>query len=190
MRVLLVDNHDSYTYNLFQLLARVLGEEPRVLTNDDPGWADFDPSSVDAVVVSPGPGRPQTARDLGRVPELLQHTGLPVLGVCLGHQAIAHLAGAEVSSAPEPRHGHLTRIRHDGAGLFAGVPQDFTAVRYHSLAVPEPLPETLVATAWSEDGTVMAVRHRDRPLHGVQFHPESILTEHGDRLVANFLAAS
>ncbi|GAB2487027.1 aminodeoxychorismate synthase component I [Nocardiopsis aegyptia] len=188
MRVLLVDNHDSYTFNVFQLLARVLGEEPRVLTNDAPEWADLDPASLDAVVVSPGPGRPQTARDLGRVPALLEHTGLPVLGVCLGHQAIAHLAGAQVSSAPEPRHGHLTRVRHDGTGLFADLPQDFTAVRYHSLAVPEPLPETLVATAWAEDGVVMGLRHRDLPRWGVQFHPESVASEHGADLVANFLA--
>ncbi|RKS08792.1 para-aminobenzoate synthetase [Nocardiopsis sp. Huas11] len=187
MRVLLVDNHDSYTFNVFQLLARVLGEEPRVLTNDAPEWADLDPASVDAVVVSPGPGRPQTPRDLGRVPALLEHTGLPVLGVCLGHQAIAHLAGAQVCSAPEPRHGHLARVRHDGAGLFAGLPQDFTAVRYHSLAVPEPLPETLAATAWAEDGVVMGLRHRDLPRWGVQFHPESVASEHGADLVANFL---
>lgn len=187
MRVLLVDNHDSYTYNLFQLLSGVLGEEPRVLTNDDPGWADFDPAGVDAVVVSPGPGRPQTARDLGRVPELLEQTRIPVLGVCLGHQAIAHLAGGEVASAPEPRHGYLARIRHDGAGLFAGVPQDFAAVRYHSLAVPEPLPESLVATAWAEDGVIMGLRHRDLPRWGVQFHPESISSEYGAELIANFL---
>jgi para-aminobenzoate synthetase len=158
-----------------------------VLTNDAPEWAGLDPASLDAVVVSPGPGRPQTARDLGRVPSLLEHTGLPVLGVCLGHQAIAYLAGAQVSSAPEPRHGHLTRVRHDGTGLFAGLPQDFTAVRYHSLAVPEPLPETLVATAWAEDGVVMGLRHRDLPRWGVQFHPESVASEHGADLVANFL---
>ncbi|GAB3701312.1 aminodeoxychorismate synthase component I [Nocardiopsis oceani] len=187
MRVLLVDNHDSYTFNVFQLLAHVLGEEPRVLTNDDERWSDFDPAAVDAVVLSPGPGRPQTRRDLGRIPELLEHTRLPVLGVCLGHQAIAHLAGATVSSAPEPRHGHLTRVRHSDRGLFAGLPQDFTAVRYHSLAVPEPLPEPLVATAWAEDGVIMGLEHRELPRWGVQFHPESIASEHGADLVANFL---
>ncbi|PWV55045.1 aminodeoxychorismate synthase component I [Nocardiopsis sp. L17-MgMaSL7] len=188
MRVLLVDNHDSYTYNLFQLLAEVLGTEPLVLTNDDPRWSELDLATVDAVVVSPGPGRPQNARDLGRVTELLAHTDLPVLGVCLGHQAIAHLAGAEVNAAPQPRHGHLTRVRHDGTGLFSGVPQDFTAVRYHSLAVSEPLPENLVATAWAEDGVVMGLSHRDLPRWGVQFHPESVASEHGTDLVANFLA--
>ncbi|NYH55188.1 para-aminobenzoate synthetase [Nocardiopsis arvandica] len=187
MRVLLVDNHDSYTYNLFQLLARVLGHTPAVITNDDPRWDTLDPADVDAVVLSPGPGRPQHPRDLGRVPRLLDHTRLPVLGVCLGHQAIAHLAGADVVSAPQPRHGHLTRIRHNGSGLFAGLPQDFTAVRYHSLAVADPLPEPLTATAWSEDGVVMGLEHRTLPRWGVQFHPESVASEFGARTVANFL---
>ncbi|PDP88070.1 aminodeoxychorismate synthase, component I [Glycomyces fuscus] len=187
MRVLLVDNHDSYTYNLFQLLARVLGRTPAVLTHDDPRWDEIDPANADAVVVSPGPGRPQRPGDLGRVPELLAHTRLPVLGVCLGHQAIAHLAGADVVSAPRPRHGHLTRVRHTGTGLFAGLPQDLTAVRYHSLAVSEPLPEALAATAWAEDGVVMGLEHRTLPRWGVQFHPESVASEHGAELVANFL---
>ncbi|MEU0490043.1 aminodeoxychorismate synthase component I [Nocardiopsis sp. NPDC006139] len=187
MRVLLVDNHDSYTYNLFQLIAEVAGAEPAVLTNDDPAWDGFDFADLDAVVVSPGPGRPQHPRDLGRVPELLAATPLPVLGVCLGHQAIAHLAGADVQSAPQPRHGHLTRVRHTGTGLFAGIPQDFTAVRYHSLAVPEPLPAPVAATAWAEDGVVMALEHRDLPRWGVQFHPESIAGEHGAALIGNFL---
>ena len=187
MRVLLVDNHDSYTFNLAQLLAGVLGREPRVLANDAPDWDDFDPASVDAVVISPGPGRPHNARDLGRLPTLLEHTHLPVLGVCLGHQAIAHLAGAEVTSAPQPRHGHLSRVRHSGAGLFNGLPQDFTAVRYHSLAVSEPLPQPLEATAWAEDGVVMGLAHRELPRWGVQFHPESVAAEHGADLAANFL---
>jgi para-aminobenzoate synthetase len=187
MRVLLVDNHDSYTYNLAHLVARVLGDTPLVLTNDDPRLTAFDASSVDAVVVSPGPGRPQNPRDLGRVPGLLEDGRLPVLGVCLGHQAIAHLGGADVVSAPQPRHGHLTRVRHTGRGLFAGVPQDFTAVRYHSLAVPAPLPEPLAATAWAEDDVVMALEHRRLPRWGMQFHPESVASEFGADLVANFL---
>ena len=187
MRVLLVDNHDSYTFNVFQLLARVLGREPLVLTNDDPAWTGFDPGAVDAVVVSPGPGRPQVTRDLGRVPDLLAHAHLPVLGVCLGHQAIAHLAGASVDSAPQPRHGHLSRVRHTGEGLFTGVPQDFTAVRYHSLAVTEPLPDTLRVTARAEDGVVMGLQHRELPRWGVQFHPESVAGEHGAEMMANFL---
>ncbi|GAA3740980.1 para-aminobenzoate synthetase [Spinactinospora alkalitolerans] len=188
MRVLLVDNHDSYTYNLFQLIAEVVGVEPTVLTNDDPRWDTVDPAGFDGVVISPGPGRPQHARDVGRVPRLLDRPDLAVLGVCLGHQAIAHAVGAPVVSAPVPRHGHLSRVHHTGEELFAGVPQDFTAVRYHSLRVCEPLPPELAATAWAEDGVVMALRHRALPRWGVQFHPESIASEHGRALIANFRA--
>ncbi|GAA1996565.1 hypothetical protein GCM10009799_24230 [Nocardiopsis rhodophaea] len=192
MRVLLVDNHDSYTYNLFQLIAGVLGTEPVVVANDDPRWAELDPAAFDAAVVSPGPGRPQHARDLGRVPQVLADPRLPVLGVCLGHQAIAYFADEPVHSAPVPRHGHLSPIRHTGTGLFAGIPQGFTAVRYHSLAVPDPLQDpltdVLTATAWAEDDVVMGLEHRALPRWGVQFHPESVASEHGRDLVANFAA--
>ncbi|PSK98779.1 para-aminobenzoate synthetase [Murinocardiopsis flavida] len=188
MRVLLVDNHDSYTYNLFQLIASVLGAEPVVYTNDAPELGRLDSVGFDAIVVSPGPGRPQKPRDLGGVPRLLAGSPVPVLGVCLGHQAIAHLAGAPVVAADTPRHGHLSTVRHTGTGLFADVPPDFTAVRYHSLCVREPLPEDLRATAWAEDGVVMALEHRTLPRWGVQFHPESVAGEHGRTLVANFAA--
>ncbi|ASU83976.1 aminodeoxychorismate synthase [Nocardiopsis gilva YIM 90087] len=192
MRVLLVDNHDSYTYNLFQLIAGVLGTEPVVVTNDDPRWAEIDPAAFDAAVVSPGPGRPQHARDLGRVPQVLADPRLPVLGVCLGHQAIAYFADEPVHSAPVPRHGHLSPIRHTGTGLFAGIPQGFTAVRYHSLAVPDPLQDPLTdlltATAWAEDDVVMGLEHRSLPRWGVQFHPESVASEYGRGLIANFAA--
>ncbi|MBB4931923.1 para-aminobenzoate synthetase [Lipingzhangella halophila] len=186
MRLLLVDNHDSYTYNLFQLLSRVLGERPTVLTNDDPRWDSVDPADFDAAVISPGPGRPQHPRDLGQVPRVLAVPELPILGVCLGHQAIAHQARAHVEPAPAPRHGHLTRVRHAAQGLFTGLPQEFTAVRYHSLATPGPLPAPLTATAWAEDGVIMALEHATLPRWGVQFHPESVATEHGTTLVANF----
>lgn len=186
MRILLVDNHDSYTFNLCQLVAGVVGHTPTVLTNDDQRWNDLDLHAFDAMIISPGPGRPQNPRDVGRIPDLLAHTHLPVLGVCLGHQAIAHLAGAHVGSAPQPRHGHLSRIRHTDQGLFTGLPQDFTAVRYHSLAVHEPLPETLTATAWAEDEVIMALEHRDLPRWGLQFHPESVAGEHGAALVSAF----
>ena len=183
MRTLLVDNLDSYTYNLFQLIARVQGTEPEVVRHDaaDPGLDRFD-----NVVISPGPGHPGNDRDFGLSARVLAEATVPVLGVCLGHQGIGLLAGAAVGPAPQARHGHLARVRHDGRDLFAGIPQDFTAVRYHSLAILEPLPPTLEATALADDGVLMGVRHRERPLWGVQFHPESILTEHGDRLIANF----
>ncbi|WP_432487854.1 aminodeoxychorismate synthase component I [Kineococcus sp. SYSU DK018] len=187
MRVLLVDNHDSYTYNVFQLIAGVTGTEPLVLTNDALAPADLDLSGVDAVVLSPGPGHPGRERDFGSCAEVLARAEVPVLGICLGHQGIGLAAGAPVVPAPEPRHGHVDRIHHDGSGLFEGLPQDFAAVRYHSLCVQEPLPAQLVATAWSEDGVVMGLRHTGRPFQGVQFHPESIESEHGAAIVRNFL---
>ncbi len=186
MRVLLVDNHDSYTYNLYHLLARVLGKQPTVVTNDAPDFDRLDLDRLDAAVISPGPGRPQHPRDLGRVPQLLAATHLPILGVCLGHQAIAHHAQAPVGPAPTPLHGHLSRIHHHESGLFAQLPQNFTAVRYHSLAAAHPLPAPLSATAWAEDDVVMALEHATLPRWGVQFHPESIATEHGETLIANF----
>ncbi|MCX4745620.1 aminodeoxychorismate synthase component I [Kitasatospora sp. NBC_01287] len=186
MRTLLIDNHDSYTYNLFQLIAEVNGVEPVVVTNDDPRAAELDLAAFDNVVISPGPGHPARPRDFGISARIVREARIPVLGVCLGHQGIGFGEGAEVLPAPEPRHGYLSTVRHDGRELFAGVPQDFTVVRYHSLAVAEPLPPTLQATAWSEDGVVMGLRHTGRPLWGVQFHPESICTEYGRLLLANF----
>uniref|UniRef100_A0AAU3GRS2 aminodeoxychorismate synthase n=1 Tax=Streptomyces sp. NBC_01401 TaxID=2903854 RepID=A0AAU3GRS2_9ACTN len=186
MRVLLIDNYDSYTYNLYQLLAKVYGVAPVVVRNDADDRDRFDPQGFDAAVISPGPGHPAVPRDFGRSRDVLENSGLPVLGVCLGHQGVGLLAGAPVTPAPEPRHGHLSTIRHGGTGLFAGIPQDFTAVRYHSLSVAEPVPAHLEVTARAEDGVLMGLAHRERPWWGVQFHPESICTEHGARLVANF----
>ncbi|WP_328594246.1 aminodeoxychorismate synthase component I [Actinomadura macrotermitis] len=186
MPTLLIDNYDSYTYNLFQLLAAVNGIPPVVFHNDDPRLPELELRDFDSIVISPGPGRPQAGRDLGHVTRLLEEARAPVLGVCLGHQALAHMEGGDVVPALLPRHGHLTVVRHDGDGLFEGIPQNFRAVRYHSLVVAEPLPDSLVATAWAEDGMVMGLRHKHLPRWGVQFHPESIATEHGERLLANF----
>lgn len=186
MRTLLLDNYDSYTFNLYQLIAGVSGIEPVVMVNDDPRLPSLRLEEFDNIVVSPGPGRPQNPRDIGHDADLLRRTTLPVLGVCLGHQMIAHLAGAPVVAAPEPRHGHLARISHSGDPLFAGVPSEFIAVRYHSLCVPEPLPEELVATAWADDGVLMGLRRRDRPQWGVQFHPESVASRWGREIVRNF----
>ncbi|MFI6638925.1 aminodeoxychorismate synthase component I [Streptomyces sp. NPDC050504] len=186
MRTLLVDNHDSYSHNLFQLIARTIGTEPLVVRNDDAALRLLDPDDFDALVISPGPGHPGRARDFGLASDLLSGSGLPTLGVCLGHQGIALATGARVERAPAPRHGHLSTIRHLGKDLFARIPQHFTGVRYHSLAVPEPLPAALEATAWAEDGVVMGLRHRSLPQWSVQFHPESVATEYGAELVANF----
>ncbi|MDI5909874.1 MULTISPECIES: aminodeoxychorismate synthase component I [Streptomyces] len=189
MKTLLIDNYDSYTYNLFQLIAEVNGEEPVVVLNDAVGALPdlgANLAGFDNVVVSPGPGHPAEPRDFGLSTAVLAESPIPVLGVCLGHQGIALGEGGRVGSAPEPRHGHLSTVRHDGRDLFRGLPQDFTAVRYHSLAVSEPLPQALEATAWAEDGVLMGLRHRSRPLWGVQFHPESVLTDYGHRMLVNF----
>ena len=177
--VVVVDHHDSYTWNLVHLIASVTGVLPTVVQHDavDPGDLD----GCDVLVLSPGPGHPDEyawwALDLG----------LPVLGVCLGMQGIVTRFGGAVERVA-PAHGRVAGVRHDGRGVFAGLPQDLAAVRYHSLAAVT-LPADLEETAWA-DGVVMGVRHRSLPIEGVQFHPESILTEHGRALVANFLAAS
>ncbi|MBM7773150.1 para-aminobenzoate synthetase [Actinokineospora baliensis] len=184
MRTLLVDNFDSYTYNLFQLIAGVNGIEPVVRRNDDLAGVDF--TDFDNIVISPGPGHAGRDRDFGGSARVLAETRLPVLGVCLGHQGIAVLEGAVVDLAPRARHGFVSQVEHDGKGIFAGLPQGFDVVRYHSLAVAEPLPPTLEVTARAEDGVVMGLRHRHRPLWGVQFHPESICSQFGHELLANF----
>ncbi len=185
VRTLLIDNYDSYTFNLFHLLGEVNGEEPVVVRNDEHAWDELARWDVDNVVISPGPGRPERARDLGVSLAALRQTRLPVLGVCLGHQALALIAGGSVRPARAPAHGRLSAIVHDGEGLFAGLPQGFTAVRYHSLTVG-PVPARLRVTAWTDDGVVMGLEDRAGARWGVQFHPESICTEHGRTLIENF----
>ncbi|HWO66697.1 MAG TPA: chorismate-binding protein, partial [Umezawaea sp.] len=185
MRTLLIDNYDSFTFNLFQYLARVNGHDPVVITNDDPHFRLADLDGFDNVVISPGPGNPRNRVDFGLCQDVIAHARIPLLGVCLGHQGLCLEHGATVGLAPEPRHGRVDLVRHTGADLFDGVPSPFPVVRYHSLAVTD-LPPELEPIAWSDDGVLMAVRHRTRPAWGVQFHPESICTEHGHRLLANF----
>lgn len=186
MRILLVDNHGPYTINLCRLIATVVGSTPTILTNDDKHWDHIDTNTFDALIISPGPGHPQNPHDLGHTLNLLNHTHLPVLGLGLGHLTIAHLAGAHVDLAPTPRYGHLSHIHHTDHSLFTGLPQHFTAVRHHSLAVHEPLPTTLRATAWAEDNVVMGLEHRNLPRWGLQFHPESVAGEHGTALLTAF----
>jgi para-aminobenzoate synthetase len=185
MRTLLIDNYDSYTFNLFHLLGEVNGSEPVVVRNDELAWDELAALGADNVVISPGPGRPEHARDVGVSLDALGRAEVPVLGVCLGHQALAHVAGGTVEHAPEVMHGRLSPIHHDERELFAGIPQGFLAVRYHSLVVGAAPPELRV-TAWTPDGVIMALEHRGRPLFGVQFHPESVSTRHGRRLLENF----
>jgi anthranilate synthase/aminodeoxychorismate synthase-like glutamine amidotransferase len=186
-RVLLIDNHDSFTWNLAQALA-VLGAEVDVVLSDRVSGVDSIALRFDAVVISPGPGRPEDAGS--SVPVILACAGrLPVLGVCLGHQAIAQAYGASIVRANELVHGKTSPVVHDGCGVFAGLPSPFDATRYHSLTVdPATVPPELSVCAEAPDGTIMGLRHRRSPTHGVQFHPESVLTPLGGRLLANFLA--
>jgi para-aminobenzoate synthetase len=185
MRTLLVDNHDSYTYNVFHLLAGVSGEEPIVVDNDAVSWRALERWDVDAIVLSPGPGTPGRWHDFCVCDDILRFSEIPVLGICLGHQGLGKMLDGDVRSAPEAMHGRLSRIFHEGDGLFDGIPQGFPVVRYHSLAITGMGPDGNVC-AWADDGVVMGIEHRKRPLWGVQFHPESIATDHGARLVENF----
>lgn len=185
MRTLLIDNFDSFTYNLYQYLAACNAEPPIVLRNNEMSWDEVEHLRFDNIVISPGPGRPQRPGDLGISADALQRSRKPILGVCLGHQAIAHHCGARVDLAVRPMHGRLDRVSHTQRDLFIGIPDRFEAVRYHSLAVTQ-LPSSLEALAWTSDGTLMALRHVLRPWWGVQFHPESICTEFGARLLRNF----
>jgi para-aminobenzoate synthetase len=186
VKTLLIDNYDSFTYNLFQLLAEANGDEPVVVRNDAVTWEELSRWEVDNVVISPGPGRPDNERDFGVCADAIARAKVPLLGVCLGHQGLGWLAGAKVVHAPEVMHGRLSAVIHEDTPLFAGIPREFQAVRYHSLCVSQPVPDELQPIAWTSDGVLMAVAHRRRPLWGVQFHPESISTDYGRRLLANF----
>jgi para-aminobenzoate synthetase len=186
MKTLLIDNYDSFTYNLFQLLAEANGDEPIVVRNDELGWDELAELEFDNIVVSPGPGRPDRESDFGVCGEAIRRSEVPLLGVCLGHQGLSWIHDGKVVNAPEVMHGRLSAVLHEDSPLFAGIPREFQAVRYHSLCVEQPLPEELQPIAWTSDGILMAVQHRQRPHWGVQFHPESICTEYGRRLLANF----
>ncbi|MDA0576494.1 MAG: aminodeoxychorismate synthase component I [Verrucomicrobia bacterium] len=186
MRTLIIDNYDSFTFNLYEALACINGAEPIVVPNDGVTLAEIRARGVDNIVISPGPGRPERVEDFGVCGDVLRQMDLPVLGVCLGCQGLGSVFGARVVNAPEPMHGRASVILHDGDELFADIPQAFTAIRYHSLVVDGTLPACLRRIAWTEDGIVMGLRHRARPLWGVQFHPESIGTEQGHALLKNF----
>ncbi len=185
-RILVIDNYDSFVYNLVQYLGE-LGAEPIVVRNDSMSVIDLVALNPDAVLLSPGPGRPENSGIL--CDAILAFAGsVPVLGVCLGHQAIGHVYGAKVVSAPELVHGKTSQVHHTGEGIFAGSPSPITATRYHSLIIErESLPIELVVTAETNDGIIMGVRHRDLDVEGVQFHPESILTPLGHNLLKVFV---
>jgi anthranilate synthase component 2 len=184
--ILVIDNYDSFTYNLVHYLNE-LGAQTRVYRNDALTTEEALGLKPQAVLLSPGPCTPDEA---GICLELLNRAprDLPILGVCLGHQAMGQAEGGKVIRAKTLMHGKTDAIHHNGGGIFRDIPSPFTATRYHSLAIERPsLPETLAVTAWTDDGEIMGVRHRDRPMYGVQFHPESIATQYGHELLANFL---
>ena len=184
--LLLIDNYDSFTYNLFQYLSE-LGEEVVVVRNDKTTLDEIDRMKPQRLVISPGPSTPLRA---GISNEVIKHFGprLPILGVCLGHQCIGYSYGGQIRQANKIMHGKSSQIYHNGQGILTGLPNPFSAIRYHSLEVQrEGLPDCLEVTAWTEDGTIMGLRHRKYPVEGVQFHPESFMTEQGKDLLKNFL---
>jgi len=184
--LLLIDNYDSFTYNLFQYLSE-LGEEVVVVRNDKTTLDEIEKSRPQRLVISPGPSTPLRA---GISNEVIKHFGprLPILGVCLGHQCIGYSYGGLIGQANKIMHGKSSQIYHNGQGILTGLPSPFSAIRYHSLEVQrEGLPDCLEVTAWTEDGTIMGLRHRKYPVEGVQFHPESFMTEQGKDLLKNFL---
>ncbi|MDX8404548.1 MAG: aminodeoxychorismate/anthranilate synthase component II [Mariprofundus sp.] len=184
--ILVIDNYDSFTFNLVQYLGE-LGETPEVHRNDKITLDEIDAMQPDHILVSPGPRTPYEA---GISMDLIRRFSgsIPILGVCLGHQSIAAVFGGQVIRAPRLMHGKTSPIEHDGKAIFADIPSPFTATRYHSLIVPEPLPDCLIKTAWTAEGELMGLRHREHPTFGLQFHPDSILTEHGHTMLKNFLA--
>ncbi|MGD9986672.1 aminodeoxychorismate/anthranilate synthase component II [Pseudonocardia sp.] len=188
MRVLVVDNYDSFVYNLVQYLAQ-LGAENTVRRNDEVELDELD--DVDGVLISPGPGVPEEAGRSVEVIKACAERNVPLLGVCLGHQAIGVSWGGVVDRAPELLHGKTSLVHHDGVGVLRDLPDPFVATRYHSLSIrPETLPPELEVTGRTDGGVIMALRHRDAPLEGVQFHPESVLSEGGHRLLANWMGSA
>lgn len=184
---LLIDNYDSFTYNLLHYLGE-LGAEVVVRRNDDLSVADAVGMGAEGIVISPGPCDPDRAGICLDLVRAAVDRQLPLFGVCLGFQAIGQALGGEIVRAPKPMHGKMSTITHDGSGVFAGLPSPFQATRYHSLAIkPESMPNSLIAIAHSEDGVIQGIRHAALPIHGVQFHPESIASEHGHDILRNFI---
>lgn len=190
MKTLIIDNYDSFTFNLYQQFAQLSGIPPLVIPNDQISMGEIRTLKITNIVLSPGPGRPDRKKDFGICQQILLEHELPLLGICLGHQGLAYFYGGKIIHAQRQMHGQLSKITHNNSVLFQGIPQSFSVVRYHSLAVDKRLPPQLEPVAWSPEGELMAIRHKQRPFWGIQFHPESICTQYGRRLIQNFLKFS
>jgi len=188
VKVLLLDNYDSFTYNIYHLIGRCADCSIDVVKNDESTYEELLHREYDFVVISPGPGTPKKQSDLGVSRKFIQYYSGPLLGVCLGHQGIAHMNGANVIRGNEPMHGRISPVFHNANRLFRGIPSPFNVVRYHSLIVDSSLPDSLVPIAMTDDDVVMAVEHKNKPQWGVQFHPESICSQYGEELFTNFFA--
>lgn len=186
MKTLLIDNYDSFTYNLFQYLSEINGGNTIVIKNDELSFSEICKLDFDNIVISPGPGTPENKNDFGVCREVIEKIDVPILGICLGHQGIGSIYGSAVVNAYEIMHGRISKIYHDNNQLFQGIEQGFEAVRYHSLMI-DHVGENVEKIAWCEDGTIMGIACKNRPVYGVQFHPESIKTQYGKKLLQNFM---
>lgn len=190
MKTLILDNYDSYTYNLYQLIAKVTGEKPIVIKNDELSYEEIEDLEFDNILISPGPGSPDNIKDFGVCGDIIKNMNKPILGVCLGHQGICHFYNGKVDIAPESMHGRISKIYHNGEGIFKGIKDGFKATRYHSLIAVDKEMKDLEVTARTNDGIIMGIKHRNKPIYGVQFHPESIGTESGEMIIENFMNIS
>ncbi len=189
MKTIVIDNKDSFTFNLVQYISEANDEEPLVLDNSI-DWRELKKVPHDNLILSPGPGSPHTPSDVGVCTDVVAKSGKPILGVCLGHQCMVASYGGTVAKAPQPFHGRTSLINRIESPIFDGLPKEFLATRYHSLVIHEPLPDCLVPSAWTNEGLIMAIEHRYKKQYGVQFHPESISSQFGKEIVANFLQIS